>query len=137
MMRPLLCAPVTIHERPLVEASLRATRASGHVPVMIRAFLWLLTLLIAGPALAQAPGAKHVAMELVPETARPAAGSTVTLAFVSTPEAGWHGYWKNGGDAGVETTLAWTLPTGVSEGPIQYPVPSRLVVSGLIIYVYE
>jgi thiol:disulfide interchange protein len=109
---------------------------------MIRALLcWVMTLLFAGlfagAAHAQAPGAKHVAMELVPETARPAAGSTVTLAFVSTPEAGWHGYWKNGGDAGVETTLEWTLPAGVTAGPLQYPVPSRLVVSGLMNYVYE
>ncbi|PAX08755.1 protein-disulfide reductase DsbD family protein [Sphingomonas lenta] len=104
---------------------------------MIRALLCLLLTLIAAPVLAQAPGDRHVAMELVPETARPAAGGTVTLAFVSTPEPGWHGYWKNGGDAGVETTLKWSLPQGVTAGPLQYPVPSRLLVSGLMNYVYE
>ena len=106
---------------------------------MIRAFLCMVMTLLAwsGAAAAQAPGAKHVAMELTAETPRPAAGGRVTLAFVSTPEAGWHGYWKNGGDAGVETTLDWMLPAGVSAGPLAYPVPSRLVVSGLMNYVYE
>ncbi|WP_375403095.1 protein-disulfide reductase DsbD family protein [uncultured Sphingomonas sp.] len=106
---------------------------------MIRALVCMAMTLLAwiGPASAQLPDAKHVRMELVAETPRPAAGGRVTLAFVSTPEAGWHGYWKNGGDAGVETTLAWTLPAGVTAGPLQYPVPSRLIVSGLMNYVYE
>ncbi|WP_408642014.1 protein-disulfide reductase DsbD family protein [Sphingomonas radiodurans] len=80
---------------------------------------------------------RHVAIDLVPESARPAAGSTVTLAFDSRPEKSWHGYWKNGGDAGIETTLEWTLPAGVSAGELRYPVPGRLIVGGLMNYVYE
>jgi DsbC/DsbD-like thiol-disulfide interchange protein/cytochrome c biogenesis protein CcdA len=108
---------------------------------MIRTIVALLcmavTLLLQPAARAQVPGERHVAIELVPETARPAAGGTVTLAFVSTPAKGWHAYWKNGGDAGVETRLAWTLPQGVTAGALQYPVPGRLLVSGLMNYVYE
>jgi thiol:disulfide interchange protein len=96
----------------------------------------MMTLMLGGVARAQ-DGPKHIAIELVAETVRPAAGGRVTLAFVSTPEPGWHGYWKNGGDAGVETTLAWTLPAGVTAGPLQYPVPARLLVAGLMNYVYE
>jgi thiol:disulfide interchange protein/DsbC/DsbD-like thiol-disulfide interchange protein len=126
-----------VYERPSVEPVLPARRALGIVSAMIRALLCCLMALIAAPALAQAPGEKHIAMELVPETPRPTAGGRVTLAFVSTPEPGWHGYWKNGGDAGVETTLKWTLPAGVAAGPLRYPVPSRLLVSGLMNYVYE
>nr|WP_258043146.1 protein-disulfide reductase DsbD domain-containing protein [Sphingomonas sp. NBWT7] len=80
---------------------------------------------------------RHLAIDLVPETARPAAGSTVTLAFDARPEKGWHGYWKNGGDAGVETRLTWTLPAGVRAGALRYPVPGRLIVAGLMNYVYE
>ena len=56
---------------------------------------------------------------------------------VSTPDKGWHGYWKNPGDAGVETRIEWTLPAGVTAGPLQYPVPGRLMISGLMNYVYE
>ena len=90
----------------------------------------LMTLLawLAIPAAAQAPGQRHVAIDLVAETDRPAAGGEVTLAFVSRPEAGWHGYWKNPGDAGVETEAHWTLPAGVTAGPsVQWPMKLRSV----------
>lgn len=80
---------------------------------------------------------RHVAITLVAETARPTAGSTITLAFDSRPEPEWHGYWQNPGDAGVETRLDWTLPEGVRAGPLRYPVPERLIVGGLMNYVYE
>ena len=97
--------------------------------------LWMLAVM---PAAAQEIGAgPHIAIRLEAETERPAAGSRVTLAFVAKPDAGWHGYWKNPGDAGVETLLKWTLPAGVSAGPLQYPVPGRLLIAGLMNYVYE
>jgi thiol:disulfide interchange protein len=89
-------------------------------------------------ARAQLPaGGPHIAIRLVAETDTPAAGSEVTLAFDSTPQPGWHGYWQNPGDAGVETRLDWTLPAGITAGPLLYPVPQRLTVAGLMNYVYE
>ncbi len=98
--------------------------------------LWML--LASSIAAAQIGDAdRHIAIELVAETERPAAGSEVTLAFASTPDPGWHGYWKNPGDAGIETTLDWTLPQGVTAGPLEYPVPERLLIGGLMNYVYE
>lgn len=102
-----------------------------HFVLMTLAALWAL------PAGAQAPGERHVQVALVPETATPRAGGDVTLAFVSRPQPGWHGYWMNPGDAGVETTATWTLPAGVTAGPIAYPVPHRLLIAGLMNYVYE
>ena len=106
---------------------------------MLRLLLALLTLLVGAPALAQplAAGRNHIAAELVAETATPAAGQTVTLAFSFTPERGWHGYWFNPGDAGVPATLAWQLPAGVEAGPLRYPVPKPLSVSGIMNYVFE
>ena len=93
---------------------------------------------LAHPARAQlANQPRHIAIELVAETDTPAAGREVSLAFAARPDAGWHGYWKNPGDAGVETQLRWTLPAGVTAGPLQYPVPQRLIVGGLMNYVYE
>jgi thiol:disulfide interchange protein len=97
----------------------------------------LLALGTATPGLANRPAERHVAITLVAETARPAAGSTVTLAFDSRPQPGWHGYWINGGDAGVPTVAKWTLPAGVTAEQLRYPVPGRLIVSGLMNYVYE
>ena len=99
-------------------------------------FGWLV---LASPLQAQLPqpGRNSIASQLVAETDTPAAGSTVTLAFVMTPDKGWHGYWKNPGDSGIETQVKWTAPAGVTAGPLQYPVPERLIISGLMNYVYE
>jgi thiol:disulfide interchange protein len=103
-----------------------------------RLLLVLLLLLCAFPAAAQPPpGQKAMAVRLVPETVEPANGSTVTLALVMSPRPGWHGYWQNPGDAGVGTRIAWRLPRGVTAGPIRFPVPERLVIQGLMNYVYE
>lgn len=104
---------------------------------MRAALFILMTLLAGGIAAAQAPGERHVAMALVAETDRPAPGSRVMLAFDSRPQPGWHGYWKNPGDAGVETQVAWTLPAGITAGALTYPVPGRLLLAGLMNYVYE
>jgi thiol:disulfide interchange protein/DsbC/DsbD-like thiol-disulfide interchange protein len=104
---------------------------------VLRLLLLIVTLLCPLAAFAQAPGQRHVAIELVPETVVPQAGGEVTVAFASRPEPGWHGYWKNPGDAGVETQATWTLPAGMSAGPIEYPVPHPLLISGLMNYVYE
>ena len=78
-----------------------------------------------------------MSVRLVPETARPAAGSKVTVALVMSPRPGWHGYWQNPGDAGVGTRIAWQLPEGATAGPIRFPVPERLTIQGLMNYVFE
>ena len=75
-------------------------------------------------------------VRLVAETAAATAGSSVTLAFVMRPQPGWHGYWRNPGDAGAEPRVAWHLPEGWSAEPLQYPVPGRLTVAGLMNYVF-
>ncbi|MCX8474902.1 MAG: protein-disulfide reductase DsbD family protein [Sphingomonas sp.] len=105
----------------------------------IRFVLMSLALLLAiAPASAQAPAkGPHVRIELIAETERPAPGSQVTLAFASTPEPGWHAYWENPGDAGLPARAAWTLPEGASAGPLRFPVPQRLIIGGLMNYVYE
>ena len=66
-----------------------------------------------------------------------APGGTVTLAVLMKPEAGWHGYWSNPGDAGLALTLDWTLPGGAKTGPMRFPVPQTLLISGLMNHVYE
>ena len=100
---------------------------------LLRALLSLIALFAALPAAADT----HINARLVAESDHPAAGRNVSLAFVMKPEKGWHGYWKNPGDSGVETRAEWTLPPGAAAGPIQYPVPQRLTVAGLMNYVYE
>ncbi len=96
--------------------------------------LLLLTLLgFAMPAAAQ----NRMAVSLLPESAAVAPGGTITLAFVMRPSPGWHGYWLNPGDAGTPPRVAWRLEQGWQAGPIRYPVPDRLILFGLMNYVYE
>ncbi|MEN2784990.1 protein-disulfide reductase DsbD domain-containing protein [Sphingomonas qilianensis] len=86
------------------------------------------------PPMGRAP---HLAIRLVAESDRPAAGSTVTLALDTRPERDWHGYWSNPGDAGFPATLDWTLPAGVTASAPVYPVPGTLLIAGLMNYVFE
>ncbi|MCC6827772.1 MAG: thioredoxin family protein [Novosphingobium sp.] len=99
-------------------------------------------LLFANPASA-APGqaaanraANHIAAELVAEAAAPP-GGTVMLALHMRPAPGWHGYWRNPGDAGLGMTLVWSAPAGSRPGEPLYPVPETLLVSGLMNHVYK
>ena len=84
-----------------------------------------------------AGGKPHLTMRLVADTQRPRAGATVTVALATVPEAGWHGYWRNPGDAGFAGDYKWTLPAGLKAGAVQWPVPTTLLVAGLMNYVYD
>lgn len=114
--------------------------------VVLRLLLWLAGLAaLSGTAAAQqslptastSGGRTHITASLQAETTRPAAGKSITLAFVMDPEPGWHGYWLNPGDAGKPLDPRWSLPQGVSAGPLRYPVPQTLLVAGLMNHVYE
>lgn len=89
------------------------------------------------PAAAQPAGQNNLTVDLVAESDTPAAGSEVTIAFVAKPKSGWHGYWKNPGDAGLDTRLDWTLPQGVTPSELRYPVPTRLMIAGIMNYIYK
>ena len=78
--------------------------------------------------------ANNVTVELLAESAAPAPGKPLTLAIVLTPKPGWHTYWSNPGEAGFAPKAAWT---GATAGPLRFPVPQTLLVSGLMNYVYE
>ena len=105
--------------------------------VGIAATLWV-TLAAPSPASAAARvDNPHTTIELIAESQTPAAGQPLTLGLVLTPKPGWHTYWRNPGDAGAPTRVAWDLPLGTpAPPPLAYPVPDRLIVSGLMNYVY-
>jgi thiol:disulfide interchange protein len=65
------------------------------------------------------------------------AGKTVWLGLQLTHKPEWHTYWKNSGDSGLPTTLQWTLPPGISAGPIAWPLPQKIRVGNLANYGYE
>lgn len=64
-------------------------------------------------------------------------GGTVELALRFQPLKGWHGYWSNPGDAGQGLRLEWKLPHGWSAGDLQFPIPHKLLISGLMNHVFE
>ena len=97
-------------------------------------FRWLLFLaLMLWPAVAEARG---IEPQLVAEGPAPAGGE-VELAIRMIPAPGWHGYWRNPGDAGLPMDVKWQLPRGFAAGPLRYPVPGRLEIANLMNYVYE
>ena len=102
--------------------------------------LWLAVIGIV-PAAAQAPDpyakGPHLAVKLLAESDTPAPGQKLTIAYDVTPQPGWHGYWQNPGDAGFPAKFVWTLPAGVSAGAPSYPVPTTLLIAGLMNYVFE
>ncbi len=106
----------------------------------IVAVLWLLPMALLGAQPLQAQNesgsAPHIRATLLAEgPAQP--GQTVTMAVLMQPEAGWHGYWTNPGDAGLPLSLDWSLPAGAKAGDLQFPVPQTLVLQGLMNHVYE
>ena len=52
-------------------------------------------------------------------------------------ETGWHIYWKNPGDAGEPPHIQWTLPAGITAGPLEFPLPKRLPLGPLMDFGYE
>ncbi|MEO7655622.1 MAG: protein-disulfide reductase DsbD domain-containing protein, partial [Sphingomicrobium sp.] len=112
----------------------------------MRRFLALILLfLAAAPAAAQfdrlnQPPTEARANAITPElvvNARAVPGGRAELAIFMRVRAGWHGYWLNPGDAGLPMSVEWELPAGWTVETFRYPVPHRLLVSGIVNYVYE
>src|ERR1700680_2088197 len=104
--------------------------------------LWF-TALIAGLILAPAPSARAatpvepVSARLVAEAAGIAPGATLWVDLHLDIAPGWHTYWRNPGDAGLPTEIAWTLPAAFTASDITWPVPERFVVGTLGNYGYR
>lgn len=96
---------------------------------------WVLVWLWAGASgLLAAPKTKATLL-LAAETAKP--GDTVLAGVRLEMPAGYHTYWRYGGEAGMPTTIDWTLPKGITAGEIQWPVPEKYEAEGLYSYVYH
>ena len=103
--------------------------------IVSRLLLPLFLFFFASPLAAQGR-INAIQPELAAE-APPAADGSVELALVMHVQKGWHGYWLNPGDAGFPLRAQWSLSDGASVEPLRFPVPQRLLVAGLVNYVYE
>jgi thiol:disulfide interchange protein DsbD len=81
--------------------------------------------------------AQHLTVEMVSAGPQIAAGGKQTIGFVFAMEEGWHVYWRNAGFAGYPPRVKWTLPDGVTAGPMQFPAPERLPLDTTVDYGYE
>ena len=87
-----------------------------------------------GPGPVKAP---HLTAELVSLGPAIAPGGAQMVGLVLTIEEHWHVYWINPGDSGEPPHIAWTLPVGLTAGPMQFPIPERLPLGPLMDYGYE
>jgi thiol:disulfide interchange protein len=81
--------------------------------------------------------AQHLTAELVSLSPTIAPGGTVQVGLVLTLEEHWHVYWINAGDSGEPPKITWTLPPGITAGPVQFPIPTRLPLGPLMDFGYE
>jgi thiol:disulfide interchange protein len=86
--------------------------------------------------------ARHLNVSLVadttavsPDSSHRAVPPHVGLLFDLEP--GWHVYWTNAGDSGEPPAVKWSLPAGVTVGPLQFPAPRRLPLGPLMDFGYE
>jgi thiol:disulfide interchange protein/DsbC/DsbD-like thiol-disulfide interchange protein len=81
--------------------------------------------------------AQHLTVDLLSldNPVQPGADTTVGLHF--TLDKGWHVYWLNAGDSGEPPNIKWTLPAGITAGPLQFPAPRRLPLGPLMDFGYE
>ena len=94
-------------------------------------------LLLSGAATAQPVNTGHLTAELVTSAQGIAPGQTIHVALRQQIQKGWHTYWRNAGDSGEATKLAWTLPPAWTVSDFTWPVPHRLPVGPLVNYGYE
>ena len=108
------------------------------LPMALRALLFALFALLLSTAAEAAPlNTGHVETELISSRAAIAPGEHFTVLLRQKMASGWHTYWRNPGDSGEPTTLAWHLPVGFSAAPMQWPAPERMPFSILVVYVYS
>jgi thiol:disulfide interchange protein len=81
--------------------------------------------------------AEHLTAELTSLSPQVSVGGSVQLGLVLTIEEHWHVYWVNAGDSGEPPQIKWTLPAGITAGPMRFPAPQRLPLGPLMDFGYE
>ena len=72
-------------------------------------------------------GPSAVSAELIAEHASIQPGGSTRIGVHFDLEEGWHIYAKESGDAGLPTQITWTVPSGVTAGPLEWPPHQEFV----------
>ena len=124
----------------IIEYSIRPTAAAGHTIVPTLVGLLTATLLLGptcGPVHAAAIERPHISVELISEHESIRPGHPLSAALRLVPDPGWHVYWRNPGDSGLPTQVAWALPDGFQAGDLQWPFPNRFLNPPYTTYGYD
>lgn len=79
----------------------------------------------------------HVEAEIISRHMAVQPGQPLEVALRLKIIDHWHTYWRNPGDSGLPTKLAWTLPAGFTAGPIAWPHPTKLPLGPLMNFGYD
>lgn len=110
---------------------------SGQVKIFSRLFLISLLALVSASA-QMVKGREVVQASLLADTTAVVPGKPFQVGLLLKMAPGWHTYWEYAGDAGLPTTIIWSLPEGFGSGAIQWPLPHRAVEPGDIeVYAYH
>ena len=83
-------------------------------------------------------GELHTKIALIADVAAVRNGKEFTVGVLMTIDKGWHTYWQNAGDAGLPTTIEWTLPKGFKAGEVKWPIPRKHIEAGdVLTFGYE
>jgi thiol:disulfide interchange protein len=99
----------------------------------------LFAILALTPVLWAAPSATapHLTVQLVVPPAQLYPEQSFTAGLYFKLDRGWHIYWINAGDSGEPPSIKWTLPAGITAGPLQFPAPKRLPLGPLMDFGYD
>ena len=79
----------------------------------------------------------NVRAELLSDVATVKPGEPFWVGLRQTIRPKWHTYWKNPGESGLPTEIAWTLPAGATADPIVWPTPSLFDIGGVTNYGFK
>src|ERR1700723_3372697 len=85
---------------------------------------------------AQSPPS-HAKIELIADLTPSPGHARLWAGLLFHLDPGWHVYWQNAGDSGEPPKINWTLPKGITAGPLQFPAPQRLPLGPLMDFGYE
>jgi thiol:disulfide interchange protein DsbD len=112
----------------------------GYISAAMIARLFTAILLAIGAALAQAqpvPPGELVRARLIAEHQSVQPGQIAWVAVHLTMRPDWHVYFRNPGDAGLPTSVEWSLPEAWRAGEIAWPRPIRFETGGLASFGYK
>ena len=82
-------------------------------------------------------GEPHTKLKLISEVTSVQPGGSFWVAAQLSMDEGWHIYWRNPGDTGLETEITWDLPQGLTASELFWPYPEKIIEEPLAVYGYH